>query len=159
MTERGNNIVIIYADCTPEADAEYNRWYDTRHMPQRLTVPGYLATVRYQNTGKGAKYVMLYELSGADVLDSAPVKQISATYGDALAAVAKTGETTSDTLARLSTDITGVNSVFGALGYQLYDVSVAGAATASRSWRMSASSDAGGLAAPPQVRSGASGCA
>ncbi len=82
MTERGNNIVIIYADCTPEADAEYNRWYDTRHMPQRLTVPGYLATVRYQNTGKGAKYVMLYELSGADVLDSAPVKQISATYDD-----------------------------------------------------------------------------
>lgn len=58
-------------------------------------------------------------------------EQIAATYGDALASVAKTGETTSDTLARLSTDITGVNAVFDALGYKLYDVSVAGAAAAS----------------------------
>lgn len=82
MAERGNNLVIIYADCAPEADAEYNKWYDTRHMPQRLAVPGYLATVRYQNRGQGPKYVMMYELTGADVLDSPAVKQISSTYDD-----------------------------------------------------------------------------
>jgi len=57
--------------------------------------------------------------------------QITATYGDALASVAKTGETTGATLERLATDLSSVNSTFDALGYTLYDVSVAGAAAAS----------------------------
>lgn len=58
-------------------------------------------------------------------------EQAAAAYGDALKAVARDGETTSVTVARLATDLGGVNSAFGALGYTLYDVSVAGAAAAS----------------------------
>ena len=58
-------------------------------------------------------------------------EQASAAYGEALKSVARDGETTSVTIARLATDLGGVNSAFAALGYTLYDVSVAGAAAAS----------------------------
>lgn len=58
-------------------------------------------------------------------------EQASAAYGEALKSVARDGETTSVTIARLATDLGGVNTAFAALGYTLYDVSVAGAAAAS----------------------------
>ena len=58
-------------------------------------------------------------------------EQISATYGAALASVAIEGETTAQTLGRLSTDLTSVNGVLASLGGTLYDVSVAGASAAS----------------------------
>lgn len=57
--------------------------------------------------------------------------QSAAAYTDAVSAFARDGETTAATVARLSTDLAGVNSAFGALGYTLMDVSVAGAAAAS----------------------------
>ncbi len=58
-------------------------------------------------------------------------EQSAAAYGAALSSVARDGETTATTVQRLATDLTGVNAAFGALGYTLYDVSVAGAAAAS----------------------------
>lgn len=58
-------------------------------------------------------------------------EQITATYGEALAGVARDGETTAQTLQRLGTELTGTNSMFADLGYTLFDVSVAGANAAS----------------------------
>jgi len=57
--------------------------------------------------------------------------QSAAAYGDAVKSFARDGETTSATVARLATDLGGVNGAFAALGYTLYDVSAAGAAAAS----------------------------
>lgn len=58
-------------------------------------------------------------------------EQSASAYAGAVASFAKNGETTSITIARLAGDLTGVNTAFGALGFKLYDVSVAGAAMAS----------------------------
>jgi len=76
-------------------------------------------------------------------------EQIAATYGDAIKSVALEGETTAETLKRLGTDLTGINSMFSTLGYTLYDVSVTGASAAS-----SLASAFGGLAAAQQQLSG-----
>lgn len=57
--------------------------------------------------------------------------QISQAYGDTLAAVSRTGETSTQTMTRIVTDLGTVNATFGTLGYTLYDVSVAGGAAAS----------------------------
>lgn len=57
--------------------------------------------------------------------------QLSSAYGDVLATVAKTGETTTETITRIITDLTVVNSTFSNLGWTLYDVGVAGGAAAS----------------------------
>jgi len=72
-------------------------------------------------------------------------EQASATYGAALVGIAREGETTAQTLQRLSTDLTGVNAMFGTLGYTLYDISVTGANAAS-----TLASAFGGLAAAQQ---------
>jgi phage-related minor tail protein len=65
-------------------------------------------------------------------LASFSAEQATAAYGAALAGVTREGETTTQTLTRLGTDLTSVNAMFGDLGYTLYDVSVTGAAAASR---------------------------
>lgn len=58
-------------------------------------------------------------------------EQIAAAYGDTLAAVTRNGESSTDTLTRISTELAVVNSTFTALGYTLFDLSVAGGAAAS----------------------------
>lgn len=59
-------------------------------------------------------------------------EQSASAYAGAVSSFAKNGETTSITIARLATDLTGVNTAFDAMGFQLYDVSVSGAAMASK---------------------------
>lgn len=56
---------------------------------------------------------------------------VSSSFGDALKDVAREGETSAQTLTRLSTDLAGVNQVFDSVGHHLLDVSVSGAAAAS----------------------------
>ena len=56
---------------------------------------------------------------------------VSSSFGDALKDVARDGETSAQTLTRLSTDLAGVNQVFDSVGHHLLDVSVSGAAAAS----------------------------
>ena len=38
--KRGKCLVTVYAEVPAEIEEEYNRWYDTHHIPARLQVPG-----------------------------------------------------------------------------------------------------------------------
>lgn len=55
---------------------------------------------------------------------------VTSAFGGSLSAFAKAGETSSQTMQRVATDLTGVNTIFGTLGYTLMDVSTAGASAA-----------------------------
>lgn len=57
--------------------------------------------------------------------------QVSSAYGDMVATYARAGETSTQTLQRLSTDLYTVNGVMTMLGGTLYEVSTAGANAAS----------------------------
>lgn len=57
--------------------------------------------------------------------------QVSSAYGDMIATYARAGETSTETLQRLSTDLYTVNGVMTMLGGTLYEVSAAGANAAS----------------------------
>ena len=57
--------------------------------------------------------------------------QVSSAYGDMIATYARAGETSTQTLQRLSTDLYTVNGVMTMLGGTLYEVSTAGANAAS----------------------------
>jgi antibiotic biosynthesis monooxygenase (ABM) superfamily enzyme len=83
MAERGECLVAVYADVTPGMEAEYNRWYDTRHIPQRLAVPGYLGAARYERTAQGnTRYMAFYELANPGVLQSPAAHALSAETSD-----------------------------------------------------------------------------
>ena len=60
--KKGRGLLMVYSDVAPEHDAEYNRWYNEEHIPERLSIPGVLSAARYQAVQGGPKYLPCYEL-------------------------------------------------------------------------------------------------
>ncbi|MBV9247663.1 MAG: hypothetical protein JO227_00245 [Acetobacteraceae bacterium] len=67
-------IYLVQMDIPAEHEAEFNRVYDTEHVPELLKVPGVRACTRYvlERTNKEgmARYLALYELDSPAVIDS-----------------------------------------------------------------------------------------
>ncbi len=57
----------------PEMEEEFNAWYDTEHLPERLAIPGFRSAKRWVsrslNPGEG-KYLATYELADREVLST-----------------------------------------------------------------------------------------
>ncbi|MBE0614223.1 MAG: hypothetical protein IH604_11195 [Burkholderiales bacterium] len=55
-------------------EEEFNAWYDTEHLPERLSIPGFISARRWVDpkapAGTG-KYLATYELENRDVLKTA----------------------------------------------------------------------------------------
>jgi hypothetical protein len=62
----------IWMDVDTAGLDDFNAWYRRQHLPERLSVPGFLRGRRYQATGAGPVYFTLYETANAAVLSSAP---------------------------------------------------------------------------------------
>ena len=70
MPSRG--LLLTMTETPPGIEAEFNRWYDTEHLPERLAIPGFISARRWEADlppGQG-KYLATYELESASVLDS-----------------------------------------------------------------------------------------
>ncbi len=71
---RAPYIYLVQMDIPAEHEADFNRVYDTEHVPEILKVPGVRGCSRYviEKTNKDgmARYLALYELDAADVMDS-----------------------------------------------------------------------------------------
>lgn len=62
--------VVLTNPKPPLTDAEFNRWYDTVHIPDVLKTPGFVSASRFQhaNPKEGeARFLALYELDTDDV--------------------------------------------------------------------------------------------
>jgi hypothetical protein len=71
MAKKGRAIYLVYTDLVDERhDAEFNAWYDTRHLPQLTAVPGILDAARYVAVKGGPKYLAVYELESPEVIQS-----------------------------------------------------------------------------------------
>ena len=69
-------LMEIRVNIAAEKELEFNRWYDTVHVPEILAVPGFLNGRRFQRvSGDEIKYMALYELESVDVLKSEAFKQ------------------------------------------------------------------------------------
>ena len=67
MESEKHVIVIVSIDVATEKEEEFNRWYNEEHIPNLLAVPGVLWAKRGKNTGKGPKYIAVYEHESIDV--------------------------------------------------------------------------------------------
>jgi hypothetical protein len=67
-TQPTNGLLAVWTDIAPEAEAEFNDWYNTEHIPQLLGVPGFLTGRRYEAVEGKPKYLALYELTDVSVL-------------------------------------------------------------------------------------------
>ena len=56
MAQKGFLLVLMQPPLTIEE--EFNAWYDTEHIPERLAVPGVETAVRFSSTtGAAPKYL------------------------------------------------------------------------------------------------------
>ena len=51
----------------PQAESEFNEWYNTEHIPMLAAVPGVLCARRFRATSANRRYVALYHLTSPDV--------------------------------------------------------------------------------------------
>ncbi len=64
-------MMAAWLDITPEVEAEFADWYFREHIPERVTLPGFLSGRRYTAPGGGPnKYLALYEGTSKDVFSS-----------------------------------------------------------------------------------------
>ncbi len=66
-------LLLTMTEPPPEMEEEFNAWYDTEHVPERLTIPGFISAKRWVandlRPGEG-KYLATYELENVGVLSS-----------------------------------------------------------------------------------------
>ena len=61
-------ILALWNDCAEAGETEYERWYMTQHLPERIGVPGFRFGRRYLRLEGDRKYFTFYETDTPDVL-------------------------------------------------------------------------------------------
>ena len=61
---------------SPDRNDELNEWYDGTHIPELLTVPGFVSARRFRRVGDDdtPEYLAIYEIDADDV--SAPLREL-----------------------------------------------------------------------------------
>jgi hypothetical protein len=76
MAQKGFLLVLMQPPLTIEE--EFNAWYDTEHIPERLAVPGVETAIRFcSTTGAAPKYLAIYDLAAESVLDTDAYKRVA----------------------------------------------------------------------------------
>ena len=68
----GNTILVVMMDVELGHEAEFDRWYNEEHLPERLEIPGYVSARRFKlEEGNGVrKYHCIWELEDESPLES-----------------------------------------------------------------------------------------
>ena len=72
-------IYVVQMNIPAQHEAEFNRVYDTEHVPMLSKVPGVNKVTRYRlektNDPKMQKYLAIYEIDSPDIVDSPAWKE------------------------------------------------------------------------------------
>jgi hypothetical protein len=69
MAPKGFLLVLMHPPAAFEE--EFNAWYDSEHIPERLAVPGFETGLRFiSQTGAAPRYLAMYDLAAFSVLES-----------------------------------------------------------------------------------------
>ncbi len=67
----GHGVLAIWNGVAPGGDVEFNEWHTREHMPERLSIPGFLRGRRYTAVVGTPRYFTLYETADVSTLASA----------------------------------------------------------------------------------------
>jgi hypothetical protein len=67
----GKAALLLSFDIAPEAIEEHDDWHTHEHLPERLSIPGFLRGTRWVATRGGPRYLVLYEVAELATLTSA----------------------------------------------------------------------------------------
>jgi hypothetical protein len=71
----GQAVLAFWSDIEPVHEAEFNEWYTNEHLPERVSIPGFLRGRRYVKATDSQTvqaYFTLYETESLATLNSAP---------------------------------------------------------------------------------------
>jgi antibiotic biosynthesis monooxygenase (ABM) superfamily enzyme len=68
-------MLVVMTNCVDQSrEEEFNRWYDDVHVPEMLTLPGYVSARRLRVTddegGSAFRYLILFEVETDDPIAS-----------------------------------------------------------------------------------------
>lgn len=66
----GRAAVLIWNDVAPEGRAQFYEWHDHEHIPERLSLPGFLRGRRYVRPGHSPEWLTMYEAVDVSALVS-----------------------------------------------------------------------------------------
>ena len=68
----GSAVLVVTMEVDPADEAEFNRWYNEQHLPERMEIPGYISARRFKLIeGEGAlTYLCIWELADGSPLQS-----------------------------------------------------------------------------------------
>lgn len=75
MVNKGYLMVLMEAP--PALEEEFQAWYDTEHLLERLAVPGFETGLRFVCIDGAPRYLAMYDLTSLEVLNSAEYLKVS----------------------------------------------------------------------------------
>ena len=73
----GTTILVVMMEVDPADDEVFNKWYDEEHLPERMSIPGYISARRFRledgddlNRGGVLRYLCIWELEDESPLQS-----------------------------------------------------------------------------------------
>jgi threonine dehydrogenase-like Zn-dependent dehydrogenase len=81
MTPPAQALLALWNDADPAHDGEYNDWHAFEHVPERLTMPGFVWASRWRaqdDHGRGPRYLTLYGLESLAALESPAYRRLLA---------------------------------------------------------------------------------
>jgi hypothetical protein len=71
----GTGVLAVWNDRVKESEANYEKWYQTEHLPERLAVPGFIRGRRYQAVLGDLEFFTWYEVASPATLRSDAYKK------------------------------------------------------------------------------------
>ena len=68
MANKG--FLLVTMQTPPAFEEEFNAWYDTEHLPERLAVPGFETALRFVCLSGHPRHLAMYDLARPEVLES-----------------------------------------------------------------------------------------
>ena len=65
--EGAEGLLLVGMNVEPDAEEEFNRWYEEEHVPSLFEVPGVLSARRYRAAAGAQKHLAMYHLAAPDV--------------------------------------------------------------------------------------------
>ena len=75
MSNKGYLLVMMQAP--PAFEDEFNAWYDTEHIPERVAVPGFETGIRYVCVNGSPRFLAMYDMESPEVLNSPAYLSVS----------------------------------------------------------------------------------
>lgn len=66
----GSGLMAFWASFDQEYVLRYQQWHNCEHMPERVSIPGFLRGRRYRSMDNSPHFLMMYDTASPDVLSS-----------------------------------------------------------------------------------------